>query len=119
MPKNNKKAFYDELDRLLADQRVKNLNNYSQHNGTTTLRHVIRVAKTSFDLAERLGWEIDEKELARGAILHDYYQYEIKEEGLTPYRHGTRHRHACRGIRIHTRGDACQTQAAVRRLPFC
>ena len=64
MPKNNKKAFYDELDRLLADQRVKNLNNYSQHNGTTTLRHVIRVAKTSFDLAERLGWEIDEKELA-------------------------------------------------------
>ena len=91
MPKNPKEAFYDELDRLLADQRVKNLNNYSQHNGTTTLRHVIRVAKTSFDLAERLGWEIDEKELARGAILHDYYQYEIKEEGLTPYRHGTRH----------------------------
>ena len=55
MPKNNKKAFYDELDRLLADQRVRNLNNFSQHNGTTTLRHVIRVAKTSFDLAERLG----------------------------------------------------------------
>ena len=69
---NNKKAFYDELDKLLADQRVQNLNNFSQHTGTTTLRHVLRVAKTSFDLAERLGWDIDERELARGAIMHDY-----------------------------------------------
>ena len=88
---NNKKAFYDELDKLLADQRVQNLNNFSQHTGTTTLRHVLRVAKTSFDLAERLGWDIDERELARGAILHDYYQYEIRKECLSPYKHGTRH----------------------------
>ena len=35
MAKNDKKAFYEELDRLLADQRVRNLNNFSQHNGTT------------------------------------------------------------------------------------
>lgn len=91
MSKNSKKAFYDELDKLLADQRVRNLDNFSQHSGTTTLRHVLRVAKKSFDLAEQLGWDIDEKELARGAVLHDYYQYEIKEEGLSPYKHGTRH----------------------------
>ena len=91
MSLNDKKAFYEELNKLLADQRVQNLNNFSQHSGTTTLRHVLRVAKTSFDLAERLGWDINKKELARGALLHDYYQDEIKEEGLTPYRHGTRH----------------------------
>ena len=24
-------------------------------------------------------------------MLHDYYQYSIKEEGLTAYKHGTRH----------------------------
>lgn len=90
-PVNDKKAFETELKRLLADERVQNLNHFSQHTGTTTLRHCIRVAKTSFALAERLGWDIDEKELARGAILHDYYQYEIREEGLSPYKHGTRH----------------------------
>ncbi len=91
MPKNDKKAFYEELNKLLTDRRVQNLNNFSQHSGTTTLRHVIRVAEKSFDLAERLGWDIDEKELAKGALLHDYYQYEIKKEGLSPYKHGTRH----------------------------
>ncbi len=89
--KNNKRAFYDELNALLADERVRNLSNFPQHNGTNTLRHVIKVAQASFNLAERLGWDIDEKELAKGAILHDYYQYKIKEEGLSPYRHGTRH----------------------------
>lgn len=55
------------------------------------MQHCIAVAKRSFALAEKFGWDIDERELARGAMLHDYYQYNIKEEGLSAYKHGTSH----------------------------
>jgi uncharacterized protein len=91
MHHNDSKIFYDEVDRLLNDPKVRGMSSFSQHKGTNTLRHSIKVAQASFKLAEHLGWDIDERELARGALLHDYYQYDIQERGLGPYRHGTSH----------------------------
>ena len=88
---NDKAVFVDELEKLLEDPRIVRLCTFPQHHGSNTLQHCIAVAKRSFDLAEKFGWDIDERELARGAMLHDYYQYNIKEEGLTAYRHGTSH----------------------------
>ena len=88
---NDKKLFIEELNKLLDDPRIINLCNFPQHHGSNTLRHVVAVAKRSFELAERFGWNIDEKALARGAMLHDYYQYDIKKEGLSAYKHGTSH----------------------------
>ena len=41
--------------------------------------------------AEKLGIDIDEKALARGAMLHDYYLYTFKETKMSPYRHGISH----------------------------
>lgn len=71
------------------------LNAYYQHKGTTTLQHCLNVAVYSFYFAEKLGWEIEEYTLARGAMLHDYYLYTVEEEqkkgNLTDYRHGTTH----------------------------
>ena len=88
---NDRELFYRELNKLILDPKINRLSNFPQHNGSNTLAHCVQVAKRSFELAEILGWDIDEKELARGAMLHDYYQYNIKEEGLTAYRHGTSH----------------------------
>ncbi len=88
---NSRERFYTELNRLLLDPKVKRMKEFPQHFGTNTLSHSIKVAEASFRLAEKLGWDIDERELARGALLHDYYLYDIKAEGLTPYRHGTSH----------------------------
>ena len=89
--KNDKKLFYEELNKLVMDSRIRRLSKYPQHNGSNTLIHCVQVAKRSFALAEEFGWDIDEKELARGAMLHDYYQYDIKEEGFSAYHHGTSH----------------------------
>lgn len=89
--KNDKKLFYEELNKLVMDSRIRRLSKYPQHNGSNTLTHCVQVAKRSFALAEEFGWDIDEKELARGAMLHDYYQYDIKEEGFSAYHHGTSH----------------------------
>jgi uncharacterized protein len=91
---NDDRIFYEELEKLLADEKVRGMSKYRQHFGTNTLKHSIRVAQTAFDLSNRLGWDIDEKELARGALLHDYYQYSVLDEridAIKAYRHGTRH----------------------------
>ena len=88
---NDKKLFTEEVKKLLHDPRILNLGAFPQHHGSNTLAHCLAVAMRSFEFAEKLGWDIDERELARGAMLHDYYQYDIKKEGLTPFQHGTSH----------------------------
>ena len=64
---------------------------YSQHETSNSLKHSIHVAKVSFALAERMHVRIDEQVLATGAILHDYYLYDIDESGFSDYKHGTKH----------------------------
>ena len=88
---NDKELYDSELEKLLNDPRIIRLCQFPQHHGSNTLDHCVAVARRAFELAEKLEWKIDEKELARGAMLHDYYQYSIKEEGLTAYKHGTSH----------------------------
>lgn len=88
---NDKKLFTEEVKKLLHDPRILKLGAFPQHHGSNTLAHCLAVAMRSFEFAEKLGWDIDERELARGAMLHDYYQYDIKKEGLTPFQHGTSH----------------------------
>ena len=88
---NNKELFDTELNNLLSNPKIQKLQEFPQHHGSNTLRHSIAVAKRSFELAEKLGWDIDELELVRTAMLHDYYLYKIKEEGLSAYQHGTSH----------------------------
>lgn len=91
MSTNNKDVFYQEVNELLLDPKVRHMSSFAQHYGTNTLKHSLNVARASFNLAERLKWEIDERELARGALLHDYYQYSFKETNLSAYKHGTGH----------------------------
>ena len=88
---NDKKLYYDTVKELLKNPEVRILRDIPQHEGNNTLNHSIDVAKVSFALAEKLGMKIDEKTLARGALLHDYYLYDIKERGYSDYYHGTSH----------------------------
>ena len=91
---NDKELFDSELEKLLSDPRIIRLCEFPQHHGSNTLDHCVAVARRAFELAEKLEWKIDEKELARGAMLHDYYQYSVRDEGLNvlqAFRHGTTH----------------------------
>ncbi|MCR5451363.1 MAG: HD domain-containing protein [Lachnospiraceae bacterium] len=76
---NDFQVFNEALILMLSDPKIKNMKNFSQHVNSNTLQHSIHVAKISFMLAEKFRWNISEKELVRGAILHDYYQYDINE----------------------------------------
>ncbi len=89
--KNDKKLFEAELNKLLNDPRIQKLGSIPQHEGNSTLQHSVAVARTSFALAQKLGIKVDEKELARGALLHDYYLYDTNTMEYSDYKHGITH----------------------------
>ena len=84
-------VFEDEIRKLMESEDIRKMGIYEQHEGNNTLQHVRNVTYCSFSIAEKLKMNIDERSLARGSMLHDYYLYNIDEEGLSDYRHGVDH----------------------------
>ena len=75
MHRNSVNQFCRVLATLERDPQVRRMEQYTQHKGNPTLRHCHNVAVTSFRMAQRLGWRIDESAMARGALLHDFHLY--------------------------------------------
>ena len=94
MKHNNVKDNLD-FSRLVRDlmdhENFKRLKNFVQHGNISTYTHSIRVAKRSFDLARRFKLNINEKELLKGALLHDYFLYDWHVHG--DKLHGYHHPH--------------------------
>ena len=88
---NNAELFFRELDRLSEDPNVIRMKEYQQHRGHTTFAHCRSVAEYSFQLAQRLGWKIDEVTLGRGAMLHDFHLYDRKESSVSAIDHFFHH----------------------------
>lgn len=63
--------------------------NHMQHGSVSVMRHSISVAKTALALSRRLGIKVSEKDLVRGALLHDYFGYDWhgKKVGLNEILH--------------------------------
>ena len=87
----DRERFEEEMNKLLSSEDILKMEQFSQHQGNSTLQHVVNVAYCSFDIAEKMNWEIDEVALAKGAILHDYYLYSTKDMEKSDYQHGTKH----------------------------
>ena len=77
--------------RLSEDEKTMRMRDYIQHGTITTHEHCMDVARCAFKLNRRLHLHADEQALVEAGYLHDYYLYDIKAEGLSPYRHGTSH----------------------------
>lgn len=69
-------VFKSYLEEVLKKKKYLKTNRYIQHGNTTILQHSIAVAYYSFRLAKILKLNIHEKELIRGALLHDYFLYD-------------------------------------------
>lgn len=85
--KISREVFQQELNELKEQAVVRNMEYYTQHKGQTKLSHVENVANTSFNLAEKLHWNIDEKKLAKGALLHDFYMYNATDSDISAFKH--------------------------------
>jgi len=68
------------LEKLLegyeTNPHVQEMRNYIQHGNVTTFDHCMNVVYASFWLNWRLRLHADEKILATGAFLHDFYLYD-------------------------------------------
>ncbi|HAG70386.1 MAG TPA: HD family phosphohydrolase [Lachnospiraceae bacterium] len=89
------RSFSAEFCELIGELRdhkdYVRLKDYIQHGNISTYTHCLRVAKRSFDLARKLGIRINEKEMLKGAMLHDYFLYDWHDHG--DKLHGYHHPH--------------------------
>ena len=64
------------IDEMSRDFRTKKMEGYVQHGNISTYAHCRRVAECSCRMSEILKLRVSEKELVRGAFLHDYFLYD-------------------------------------------
>ena len=85
------KEIKDVLKELDEQGRMKYTQKYMQHSDISVYKHCISVAYTSVELADRLAWNVNRRELIRGALLHDYFLYDWHEAEDWHRLHGFRH----------------------------
>lgn len=62
------------IEDLLASEEVRSMEKYTQHGGTTCLRHSINVSYLAYRYCKQQGW--DAVSAARGGLLHDLFLYD-------------------------------------------
>lgn len=61
---------------ILASQNFDRTKDFIQHGNMTVNNHCLNVAKYSLAISKRLPIRCNERELIRGALLHDYFLYD-------------------------------------------
>ena len=95
---HKKKLDHKELDKfflilrdIASNSRFPECENFIQHGNTTVKKHCIRVAATAYFIALKLGIRVNERELIRGALLHDYFMYDWHNRHFHNGMHGFTH----------------------------
>jgi len=69
-------VFKSYLEEVMQVKKFLKMNRYMQHGNTSCLLHSIAVSYYSYRLCKFLRLNVHEKELIRGALLHDYFLYD-------------------------------------------
>lgn len=76
---------------LERDGRFGQTKKLMQHGDISVYEHCIRVAICSLKMARTLKWKVNEEDLLRGALLHDYFLYDWHVQDGTHRLHGFFH----------------------------
>lgn len=79
------------LKKMSDNPNIGLMNKYIQHGDTPCLLHTVAVAYYSMRFAEKLHIRVHEKELLKGALLHDYFLYDWHEKSPRHRIHGFTH----------------------------
>lgn len=87
---NELKKYAEDILNSANFQRTKE---HIQHGNMTVNEHCINVAKTSLMIKEKLHITCNQRDLVRGALLHDYFLYDWHKKDLkNPHKlHGFYH----------------------------
>lgn len=66
--------YLAQVEDILAHPLVRSMEGYTQHGGTSCLRHSINVSYLSYLYCRERGW--DARAAARGGLLHDLFLYD-------------------------------------------
>lgn len=80
-------------EEIYRSENFQNSNNNLQHGEVSVKRHCEKVAFSALWLARRIRLRVNERELIRGALLHDYFLYDWHDEEHSGFRnlHGFKH----------------------------
>lgn len=78
-------------DGILTSAGMEKEKSLIQHGSVSTYQHSVNVARTSLAIARRLHLTVDEKEMVRGALLHDYCLYDWHTGDPSHKWHGFHH----------------------------
>lgn len=78
---------------IMQSDNFKSTRNYVQHGTIPVRRHCLDVAQHSLAINRKLGIHCQEKDLVRGALLHDYFLYDWHDKNRENYQslHGFYH----------------------------
>ncbi len=86
-----KKEIRKDLQGMLHTKEASLMKHCIQHGHYTTYNHVLSVVKLSLYLNHRLKLGACDRELIRGAFLHDFYLYDWHTSGYIGRLHGLHH----------------------------
>lgn len=88
-----KKILWDNASDILQSRNFLKTKGHIQHGNMTVHEHSIHVAETSLQLKNFFHIPCNEKDLIRGALLHDYFLYDWHEKDVeNPHKlHGFYH----------------------------
>jgi uncharacterized protein len=82
-------AFWECIEDLYNTEEVQSLAQFEQHLDIDRLQHILSVSYISFRICRRMGW--DYKTASRGAMLHDLFYYDWRENDWSHRPHGYLH----------------------------
>lgn len=91
LPADKMELFKRVYHEVRKDSRFDKNEEFIQHGKTTVKIHCINVAHTALYMSTVLRLKVDEEQLIRGALLHDYFMYDWHEKSLKNSIHGYTH----------------------------
>ncbi len=88
---SDRTLFEQTLNEMKDDPRILAMRAFAQHGSCNTYDHSVSVARHAYRLSILLHIHVDERMLARGAMLHDFYLYDIRTSGRSAWNHGRKH----------------------------
>ena len=84
-------VYYHAGD-VISSDRLKQEDGYRQHGSVTCYEHSVAVTLMSVRLARSLRLDVDMESMIKGALLHDYFLYDWRnDESITRRHHGFHH----------------------------
>ena len=87
----NAEAFWNCYRELTEVSNLGSMAGYPQHGNTCRLLHSVAVAYYSCRVAALLGCAFHMREMARGALFHDYFLYDAQDGDPAHRGHWSRH----------------------------